>query len=96
VLLPDSPAPHPPLLCTLQTLLTASPTPQTCRELLDRWPAPAPRPDSLWRTLRRGVELGLFTPTGKGTKSEPFRFTVARRTEAAEGIAEQPQAPNSA
>jgi hypothetical protein len=81
VLLPDSPAPPPPLLCTLQTLLTASPTPLTCSELLDRWPAPAPRPDSLWRTLRRGVELCLFTPTGKGTKSEPFRFAVVGHAE---------------
>jgi hypothetical protein len=84
VLLPDSPAPPPPLLNTLQTLLTASPTPLTCRELLDRWPAPAPRPDSLWRTLRRGVELCLFTPTGKGTKTEPFRFTVVRQTNVAD------------
>ena len=76
VLLPDSPAPHSPLLSTLQTLLTESPTPLTCRELLDRWPAPAPRPDSLWRTLARGTELGHFVATGKGTKSEPFRFAV--------------------
>jgi hypothetical protein len=81
VLLADSPAPHPPLLTTLQTLLTESPTPLTCRELLDRWPAPAPRQESLWRTLRRGVELCLFTPTGKGTKTEPFRFTVVRHAE---------------
>ena len=81
MLLEGSPAPHPPLLTTLQTLLTQSPTPLTCRELLDRWPVPAPRPDSLWRTLRRGVELCLFTPTGKGTKSAPFRFAVVSRAE---------------
>jgi hypothetical protein len=77
VLLPETPAPHPPLLSTLQKLLVESPTPLTCRELIDRWPAPAPRPDSLWRTLARGVQLGLFTVAGKGTKSEPFRFAVA-------------------
>jgi hypothetical protein len=35
MLLEGSPAPQPPLLNTLQTLLTQSPTPLTCRELLD-------------------------------------------------------------
>jgi AAA domain len=77
--LPDSPAPHSPLLSTLQTLLTESPTPLTRRELLERWPGTAPRADSLWRTLARGIELGLFTGAGKGTKTEPFRFTVVRQ-----------------
>jgi hypothetical protein len=87
VLLPDSPVPKPPLLGTLQALLTASPTPLTCHELLDRWPGSSPRPDSLWRTLARGIELGVFTGAGKGTKTEPFRFTMSR----AEG--EEPAAP---
>ena len=81
LLLPDSPAPHPPLLTTLQTLLTQSPTPLTRRELLELWPGEPPRPDSLWRTLARGVELGLFTGAGKGTKTEPFRFTLAKQPE---------------
>jgi hypothetical protein len=81
LLVEGSPAPHPPVLSTLQTLLTASPTPLTRRELLDRWPAPAPHIDSLSRTLARGYELGLFTATGKGTKTEPFRFGVVRRVE---------------
>jgi hypothetical protein len=81
LLLPDSPAPHPPLLTTLQTLLAQSPTPLTRRELLERWPGEPPRPDSLLRTLARGVELGLFTGAGKGTKTEPFRFTLAQQAE---------------
>ena len=90
ILLPDSPSPPPPLLATLQTLLTESPTPLTHRELLDRWPAPAPRLDSLWRTLARGVELSLFTATGKGTKTEPFQFAVVRQRETAQLAADQP------
>jgi hypothetical protein len=81
VLEPETPAPHPPILTTLQTLLTG--TSLSCRELLDRWPSPAPRPDSLWRTLARGVRLCLFTITGKGTKTDPFRFAV-RQTEPVE------------
>jgi hypothetical protein len=84
VLLPDNTAPAPPLLGTLQTLLAASATPLTCRELLARWPAPSPRPDSLWRTLARGIEIGLFTVAGKGTKTEPFRFTLRRQEETRE------------
>jgi hypothetical protein len=55
-----------------------------CRELLDRWPGTAPRADSLWRVLARGVELGMFRVTGKGTKTEPFRFTLLSRSGAAE------------
>src|SRR5206468_1640876 len=45
VLLPDIPPPHPPLLATLQTLLSESPTPLTRQELLARWPGDAPRED---------------------------------------------------
>jgi flagellar biosynthesis/type III secretory pathway ATPase len=65
----------------LQALLSESPTPLTRRELLERWPGDAPHIDSLLRTLARGIELGLFTGAGKGTKVEPFRFTVVRRAE---------------
>jgi hypothetical protein len=77
VLLPDSPEPPPPLLATLQTLLTESPTPLTGRELLARWPGDAPCPNRLWRTLTRGVERGLFVVTGAGTKTDAFRYGVA-------------------
>lgn len=49
---------HAPLLPTLQALLMDSPTSLTRQELLARWPGAAPRQDTLWRTLARGVELG--------------------------------------
>lgn len=71
----DSPAP-PPLWSTVQTLLAESATPLTCRELLERWPAPTPRPDSLWRTLARSVERGLLATAGTGVKNDPFRYTL--------------------
>ena len=78
-LLENSPTAHAPLLSTLQSLLAQSAVPLTCRDLLDRWPGPLPRQDSLWRVLGRGVELGLFTATGKGTKTEPFQFALVAR-----------------
>jgi hypothetical protein len=84
VLLPDSPAPQPPLLPTLQTLLTESATPLTRRELLARWPGEAPRQDTLWRALARGVELGLFVVSGTGTKTDAFRYGVVRVAKAPE------------
>jgi hypothetical protein len=87
LLLPDSPAPHPPLLATLQTLLAESPTPLTCNELLARWPGEAPRPDSLWRTLARGVEVGLFVVSGSGTKTDARRYGLRSRTAVTEPAA---------
>jgi hypothetical protein len=62
----DAP-PQAPLLDNLQTLLSASPTPLTRHELLARWPGAAPREESLWRALTRGVEQGLFVVSGAGT-----------------------------
>lgn len=91
VLLEGSTAAHPPVRATLQTLLMESSTPLTCRELLERWPGPAPRQDSLWRTLARGVELGHFSTTGKGTKAEPFRFTVVRQAQVGGGMVQEKQ-----
>jgi hypothetical protein len=40
ILLPDHPAPRPPILATLESLLAASPTLLTCRELLERRASP--------------------------------------------------------
>ena len=79
MLVPEGPAPPPPLLATIETLLRDSPTPLTRRELLARWPGDAPRKDSLWRTLTRGVERGLFTVSGAGTKTDAFRYGLARQ-----------------
>jgi hypothetical protein len=82
LLLPDT-APEPalaPALETLRQLLSQSPTPLTRQEVLARWPdaEPPPRPDSLWRTLTHGCELGLFIRTGAGTKAEAFRYGLAQ------------------
>jgi hypothetical protein len=93
VLLADSPPPHPPLLATLQTLLTESATPLTRRELLERWPGTAPRPDTLWRTLARGVELCLFIVSGTGTKTDAFRYGIVRQTIPSALAGGQQQAP---
>jgi hypothetical protein len=76
--LADGPPPQPPLLATLQSLLQGSPSPLTRAELLARWPGSAPRPDSLWRTLARGVERGLFEISRTGTKTDPFRYGPRR------------------
>jgi hypothetical protein len=51
LLVPGSTPPHPPLFATLHALLRASPVPLTRRELLEGWPGPPPRPDTLWRAL---------------------------------------------
>jgi hypothetical protein len=77
----DPPNRQPPLLPTLQALLGESPTPLTSRELLERWPGDAPRQDSLLRTLARGIELGLFSRNGSGTKSDPYRVGVVSNPE---------------
>ena len=56
-----------------------SPAPLTRQEILARWPEtePPPRPDSLWRTLTRGCELGILVRSGAGTKAEAFRYGLA-------------------
>jgi hypothetical protein len=92
ILLDGSPAPSPPLLTTLQTLLAESPTPLTRRELLDRWPGAAPRPDTLWRSLARGVEVGLFVISGTGTKTDAFRYGLANPAKPTEPVTGQQQA----
>jgi hypothetical protein len=86
----DRPERQPPLLTTLQALLNASPTPLTGRELLERWPGDASRQDSLLRTLARGIELGLFTRSGQGTKSDPFRVGMVDNSKPQTNSCEQP------
>lgn len=89
VLVADCPTPRPPLLAILQTLLTESPTPLTRRELLARWPGAVPREDTLWRTLARGVERGLFVVSGAGTKTDAFRYGLVSQTNPTEPAAGQ-------
>jgi hypothetical protein len=78
LLLPDAPseATLAPALETLRQILGRSPEPLTRQEILARWPEgePPPRADSLWRSLVRGCELGVFVRTGAGTRSEAFRY----------------------
>ncbi len=65
---------------TLRQILVQSPTPLTRQEILARWPeAEPPRADSLWRTLTRGCEMGIFVRTGAGTKAEAFRYGLIQR-----------------
>jgi hypothetical protein len=68
----------PPLSAIAEALLASSPTPLTHQGLLARWPAPAPHPNSLHRTLAAAARAWRFTMTGNGTRSEPFRFGLAR------------------
>jgi hypothetical protein len=78
LLLPDSPPPHPPLLATLQTLLAASPTPLTRRELLTRWPGDAPartRSGAPWRAASNAASSSPPAPA-----REPTRFSMDLRT----------------
>jgi hypothetical protein len=83
VLLPDA-APEAavaPALVTVRHLLSESPGPLTCQEIVARWPATErpPRYDSLSRSLVRGCELGMLVRTGAGTKAEAFRYDLAVR-----------------
>ena len=82
--LAGGPPPGPPLFATLEALLRASPAPLARRELLARWPGPAPRPDTLWRALAHGVLRGLFIVQGAGTRTDPLRYgwagQASRRT----------------
>lgn len=82
--LPGGAPPCPPLLATLEALLGASPVPLTRRQLLARWPQSAPRADTLWRALARGVERGLFMVRGSGTKTDALRYGLADPGQASE------------
>src|SRR5262249_14023983 len=65
---------------TPRRFLGQSPTLLTRQEILARWPESTPRPraDSLWRTLAHSCELGILVRTGKGTKTEAFRYGLAQ------------------
>jgi hypothetical protein len=44
---------------------------------------PLPRPDSLWRCLMRGCDMGLFIRTGAGNRAEAFRYGLVQSEPAA-------------
>jgi hypothetical protein len=85
-----------PFLPTLQTLLASSPTPLTRNELLARWPGDVPRPDTLWRTLTRRIECGLFVAIGAGTRTDPCQYGLANPTTKAKVTAGEQPAPGTA
>jgi hypothetical protein len=66
---------------TVREILSQSATPLTRQEILSRWPEgePPPRADSLWRSLTRGCEIGLYVRSGEGTKAEAFGYVLAVR-----------------
>jgi hypothetical protein len=66
---------------TLCGILRDSPVPLTRQEILAKWPTGEhlPRADSLWRSLTHGCQAGLFVRTGAGTKTEAFRYALAKR-----------------
>jgi len=68
-----------PILEALRQVLRESPAPLTRQEILDRWPEAEPRPtaNGLWRVLVRGCEMGIMVCSGKGTRAEAFRYSLA-------------------
>jgi AAA domain-containing protein len=64
---------------TVELVLSATATPMTRSEIRRAWlPGLTPPHDAtLWRWLDRAVELGLACRTGKGTKTEPYRYGPA-------------------
>jgi hypothetical protein len=61
--------------------LAAAGKPVTRPELLAHWPAArsVPHAGTLWRWLRRALELGLVELTGTGQKGEAFRYGLRQR-----------------
>ena len=82
-----------PLLETLKSLLSDSPTPLTRAELPARWPGQPANEHSLSRTLSRGCDTGLFDRSGAGTKTDPCRYQPRLPTEAAPAGSSGPPLP---
>lgn len=55
--------------------------PLTRQELLEHWPADrsVPHASTLWRWLRRSMEIGLVVMTGSGTRLDAYRFGLRRQ-----------------
>jgi hypothetical protein len=96
LMLPDA-APNAavaPALISVRQILSQSPGPLTCQELLAHWPeSEPPRTDSLSRALTRGCELGILVRTGAGTRAESFRYALALGPPAGDRITEN--SPNT-
>jgi hypothetical protein len=65
---------------TVAGVLARAEGPLTQQQIREAWPAGMARPHeaTLWRWLDRAVELNLVERTGSGTKSEPYRYGLAR------------------
>jgi hypothetical protein len=64
---------------TVALVLAGAAAPVTRQEIHDAWPAEVQKPHdaTLWRWLDRAVELGLAQRSGRGTKTEPYRYELA-------------------
>jgi hypothetical protein len=69
----------------LSAILGNTAGPLTRRQILDFWPNPelSPNPAALCRFLNRAVEQKLLIQTGRGTKNDSFRFSLAGKENAA-------------
>jgi len=65
----------------IEAALASAGKPLTRQELVEHWPATrsVPHDVTLWRWLRRALQLGLVEMTGARTKAEAFRFGLRRR-----------------
>jgi hypothetical protein len=65
---------------TIRMLLAAATEPMTQQQLRAAWPDGLAKPHAttLWRWLDRAVELGLAVRVGTGTKTDPYRYSVAK------------------
>ncbi len=68
-----------PALDTLRDLLGRAAGPLTRQEILERWGNDLTRPtaNALWRWLTRGCEAGVLVRHGDGSRTDPFRYTLA-------------------
>jgi hypothetical protein len=66
----------------LEAVLAAVDSTLTRQQILERWPSAVPSPEAttLWKWLRRAVELGRLTRYGAGHKGDPFRYGLAGRS----------------
>jgi hypothetical protein len=60
----------------LEAVLAAADGTLTRQQIREQWPSAVPSPEAttLWKWLRRAVELGRLTRHGDGHKGDPFRY----------------------
>jgi hypothetical protein len=65
---------RPTMRSIVQAMLANSAAPLTHEQIIQQWPGPPPREDSLWRVLAQAQQEGILTVEGAGTKADPLRF----------------------